>query len=128
MSKVKDFTDIQLSEQEEIALLSLENELLNDNKEPNIRKSLDSEDLYNHKLEYDKYIKELEENAEVFNQDELETLKTEQAFEEYLKLPEDKKRELFSLSFNDDFDKIILDNDFNDELIFEEEDTKIDFD
>lgn len=131
MSKVKDLQDVILSKEEEEKLLSFENELFDDEKEPNIvRKHLDNEDMYNGKIEYNQYINELEENAEIFTEEELSKLKTEEAFEEYLKLPEDKKRELFPLSLNDEFDKEIVRDEYetiNDLLMPEEEDTRIDF-
>lgn len=131
MSKVKDLQDIILSKEENEKLLSFENELFNDEKESNIfRKHLDNEDMYNGKIEYDQYINELEENAEIFTEEELNKLKTEEAFEEYLKLPEDQKRELFPLSLDDEFDKEIMRDEYeaiNDLLMPEEEDTRIDF-
>lgn len=136
----EDFNEfIKLNEEiekiEDNKLQKMEDDFLNPDKEDlEIRnKIVDREDIYNANIEYQKYLNDLQENAELFNEDELEKLKTEVAFDEYLNLSDEQKLKLFPLSFKDDelddFDFDYSEDDrLNDLLIEEEKETIIDFD
>lgn len=124
MSKIKDFSDEFLSDEELDKLERMENDYLESTPNINVSKKLDNEDMYNAHKEYNLYLNELEDNAELFSQEDFEKLKSEEGFQEYLKLTPEQKNELFPLSNIEEFE-LDLNDDLNNMLIEEEFETRI---
>lgn len=124
MSKIKDLNEEILSQEELDKLESMENDYLESTPSINVSKKLDNEDMYNAHREYNLYLNELEDNAELFSQEDFEKLKSEEGFQEYLKLTPEQKNELFPLSNIEEFE-LDLNDDLNNMLIEEEFETRI---
>lgn len=124
MSKIKDLNEEILSQEELDKLESMENDYLESTPNINVSKKLDNEDMYNAHREYNLYLNELEDNAELFSQEDFEKLKSEEGFQEYLKLTPEQKNELFPLSNIEEFE-LDLNDDLNNMLIEEEFETRI---
>lgn len=124
MSKIKDLNEEILSQEELDKLESMENDYLESTPSINVSKKLDNEDMYNAHREYNLYLNELEDNAELFSQEDFEKLKSEEGFQEYLKLTQEQKNELFPLSNINEFE-LDLNDDLNNMLIEEEFETRI---
>ena len=124
MSKIKDLNEEILSQEELDKLESMENDYLESTPNINVSKKLDNEDMYNAHKEYNLYLNELEDNAELFSQEDFEKLKSEEGFQEYLKLTPEQKNELFPLSNIEEFE-LDLNDDLNNMLIEEEFETRI---
>lgn len=124
MSKIKDLNEEILSQEELDKLESMENDYLESTPSINVSKKLDNEDMYNAHREYNLYLNELEDNAELFSQEDFEKLKSEEGFQEYLKLTQEQKNELFPLSNIEEFE-LDLNDDLNNMLIEEEFETRI---
>lgn len=124
MSKIKDLNEEILSQEELDKLESMENDYLESTPSINVSKKLDNEDMYNAHREYNLYLNELEDNAELFSQEDFEKLKSEEGFQEYLKLTPEQKNELFPLSNINEFE-LDLNDDLNNMLIEEEFETRI---
>lgn len=119
MSKISELAEEKKFEE-------LENEYLygQSNENIDLPNQIKNEEIYNAKNEYNEYLKFLDENVEYYNQEEIEKLKTEEAFDIYMSLTQAQKEQMFPLSFDDGLDnEFIMDDE--DKFIADEEDTRL---